>query len=167
MKLFLAGKTKVVSTHFDIWKTIRLGTVKNVEDFPKQMGAYKSNNPEILSSPAFMLASEEVEVDLVICTPFEFGFKDGATLRQMHTHALECGFQLCPAEVGPQLHIQWDNRVANECVVVGMATIFDQKNPRVLHVNTNFKGPYLASWNGSPDYIYEKDTKLVFVKPRK
>ncbi len=178
-KRFLAGKTKVVSKEFEVWKTIKLGTLKSVGDLPKQMGPYKSGSPEILWSPAFTLAPQEMEVDLVICTPFELGFKDElksfppgvATLRQVYSNACMCGLQLCPAEVGPQLHLQWTDRVANQGVSVGMEPISLEEDDggQILEVGTNFHGQYLnSSQSGHLDNtVFSRDCQFVFIKPRK
>ncbi|MDB5194044.1 MAG: hypothetical protein JWN50_58 [Parcubacteria group bacterium] len=84
-----------------IWKTLRLGTnLKTADGFRmafKKAGAKIGDwGNDILGKPAFKTANEETEVDLVVVTVGELGFKRGAARRDIIAKALELGLRSVP-----------------------------------------------------------------------
>ncbi len=62
-----------------------------------------------------------LEVELVVVSPADLGFKildtkDGPTLKDIYSRALDVGLELCPAEVGPQLRLQFLDQPKHEVV---------------------------------------------------
>src|SRR4030042_3239242 len=132
VRRFLAGELviKPIQFEFKVFKTITLGTgLKTPGDFRK---SFKDNGcrigdwaNDILGRPAFTVATEETELDLVVVSVAELGFKKGATREQIHARAKELGLDLCPAEVGPQLRLQSKDQSNGEWLVVAMEPIHD------------------------------------------
>lgn len=158
---------------FKVWKTIKLGTgFRNADDFRKALesGGYRIGDwaNDILGKPAFKVAAEKIEVDLVKVTVAELGFKDGARRDQIYERAKEIGLELCPDEVGPQLRLQYRDQPNNEWILVGMESILDSGGGlEVFYVRRGGSGLWLfGSW-GDSGRFWDADCRWVFVRPRK
>lgn len=164
-KLLVSATTKVLQT----WKTIRLGTsLKTADDFRagiKTAGMYIGDcGNDILGKPAFVASPEEIEVDLVIVSNADLGFKEEAKLEDTHARALELGLELCPNEVGPQLRLQYGDQPNGEWLLVAMEPIVDLDGHRWLFsVERDDDGErYLYGSYGGPGSIWGADTRFVF-----
>lgn len=120
---------------FETWKIINLGTgLVSVEDF---LGALmtenmlvgdgaeahfdcyidpneKIDNEEDLALSKRKIVSERtlVQIELVLATPFDFGFSnDHIKVVDFFARAKKFGLSLCPAEVGPQLRLQFKDQL--------------------------------------------------------
>jgi hypothetical protein len=158
---------------FNIWRTIKLGTgLKTNDDF-----WYALHNKgfacsaDIIFKP-FMVATQETEVDLVKVTAVELGFRNEVRREQIYQRARELGLELCPAEVGPQLRLQYRNQPKEESIIVAMEPI----------INTDSDGaPYLFMVDGAGRHNairgqlnairgnidFDPTETWVFVRPRK
>ena len=175
VRRFLAGELVVKETErqLKVWKTIKLGTgFRTADDFRK---ALKGNGfnigdwaNDILGKPAFMVATEETEVDLVKVTVAELGFKKGARRDQIYERAKELGLELCSPEVGPQLRLQYRGQPNGEWVLIGMEPIADSDGHlSVFGVERDDSGLWLDGRWGGPDCVWDPDGRLVFCLPRK
>lgn len=133
---FLSGKTIVVKvpsdekTSFNVWKTIKLGTLKNADEFRKALkkDGFKIGDwgNDILGKPAFTVPSaEEEEVQLANVSVADLGFKNGANYGDICAKAKELGLELCPNEVGPQLRLQYKDQPKGEYLCIAMEPITD------------------------------------------
>lgn len=111
---------------------LRLGTgLSSSEDFCRAIleSGFLLNtwSREALFHPDFVksTASKGKEVKLFLRSTEEIGFPDGTTLPKIYTRLKELGFILCPAEVGPQLRLQWPDQRFNDTqnVLVAMEPI--------------------------------------------
>lgn len=135
IEAFLRGEF-VVSRPARVWKTwmtIKLGTgLKTADDFRKALKAGRNNISDwvnnFLGKPAFTVSETERDVELVNVSVKELGFKKGACYADICKRALELGLDLCPAEVGPQLCLQWKDQPKGKHVFV------------VINVNTTSDG---------------------------
>ncbi len=151
---------KVPERIWKTWKTIKLGTFKNVDEIRKALKAGKhsigdwANN--ILGKPAFKVSETEQDVELVNVSVEELGFKNGASYADICKRALELGLDLCPAEVGPQLRLQYKDQPKGTYVVVAMEAITDSDGDlRVFDVRRRDDGEqYLSAFNGYADYRF-------------
>lgn len=168
---FLSGETVVnaVERNFPAWKTIRIGTgLKTADDFRaaiKTAGMYIDDwGNDVLGKPAFTVSSEETEVELVVVSNADLGFKDGAKLKDTYTRALELGLEFCPNEVGPQLRLQYGDQPNGEWFLIAMEPIVDSNDNRMLfNVRRDDDGERcLRSNYGSPDSVWSADTRFVF-----
>ncbi len=157
-----------------IWKTVRLGTgFTSPSEFIK---AITQSGMRVhmfaiapMERPLFIPYEREIEVELVVKTGYELGFT-GKLVARPHvlTRARELGLALCPAEVGPQLRLQYPNQPEGEGLVIGMeptgadfgyAVTFD-----VSHANGD-------RWL-SVDFLHDPDcrdlveSRYVFVRSR-
>src|SRR3989344_3160800 len=128
---FLSGKSTVKSVSpfdFKVWKTIGLGTglvaASNFGSALRSKGqvAYDLSK-KMLRSSAFTVEESKREVDLVLITSEELGFKDSATRRDIYERAQELGLTICPPEVGPQLRLQYEDQPCGQHLNIGMEPI--------------------------------------------
>lgn len=131
---FLSGELLVSATAkvWKTWKTIQLGTgLQTADDFRKEVvkAGMKIGDwaNDILGKPAFTATTSETEteVELVVASVAELGFKDGATRKDIYVRAQELGLDLCPPEVGPQLRLQYTDQPKGEWLVIAMEPITD------------------------------------------
>lgn len=115
----------------------------------------------------FMVAAEETEVDLVVVSVAELGFKNGVKREDIYARAKELGLGLCPAEVGPQLRLQYADQSGGEWLVIGMEPITGSGGSlRLFRVGHGDFGLWLGGSCGGPDSIWRAGRRFVFV-PRK
>ena len=175
VKRFLAGETMAKETEheFDIWKTIKLGTgFKTADEFRRALrdGGFRISGwaSDILGNPAFKVASEETEVDLIKVTVAELGFKEGVRRDQIYERAKEFGLELCPAEVGPQLRLRYKDQPNGEWILVAMEPIFASGgNPRLFSVERGDSGLWLSGYWSDPDRFWPAGGRWVFCRPCK
>ena len=155
---------------FKVWKTIKLGTgLKAADGFRQALkeGGFKIGDGanDILGQPAFTAAAEETEIDLVKVSVAELGFKDGAHRKDVYKRALELGLELCPAEVGPQLRLQYKDQPNGEWLLIAMEPIADSDGDPyvfpVVHVRAGF---WLHADHGHPGSFWRGCHFWVFLR---
>ena len=113
-----------VVPEWKVWLKIELGT-KTVDDFCRLIKRRFINTGEkledVLRDPAFTVASEEYEIDLVKVTGVDLGFnRREVSYREICTRAKKFGLDYCPAEVGPQLRLQYRDQPDEERLPIVM-----------------------------------------------
>lgn len=78
-----------------------------------------------MKMPAFTCAKKQEEVDLVVVSVGELGFKDVALYKDICARAAEFGLDLCPAEVGPALRLAYDDQPLGEWLYIAMEATTD------------------------------------------
>ena len=155
---------------FRVWKTIKFGTgLRTADEFRR---ALKSNgfrigewSNDILGRPVFVAAPKETEVDLVVVSVGELGFKNGASRREIYECAQELGLELCPAEVGPQLRLQYKDQPCGEWLLIGMEPIDDShSNSNVFLVGHNDDGLWLEGHYGPAGFVWDGRDRWVFLR---
>jgi hypothetical protein len=120
----------VDAVEFPTWRTVKLGIgFKNADDFRSELknrgmkiGDWADN---ILGQPAFTVATQETELDLVVISVADLGFKKATTRKKIYARAEELGLNLCPVEVGPRLRLQYADQPNGECLIIAMEPITD------------------------------------------
>lgn len=162
----------VMSGNFPTWRTIKLGTgLKTADDFRKAIGEAGMKigdwGNDILGKPSFTasISPKEVEADLVNVSVEELGFKDGATYKDICAHAKELGLDLCPAEVGPQLRLQYKNQPKGEWLHVAMEAITVSSGGfSVFHIEHDGDELWLGGvGNGNPDDFWFGRDRFLFL----
>ena len=154
-------------TSFNVWKTIKLGTLKNADEFRK---ALKKNGfrigdwaNDILGKPAFTISSTEEEIQLANVSVADLGFKNGATYGSICAKAKELGLELCPNEVVPQLRLQYKDQPKGEYLRIAMEPITDSDGDLnifdVVHDDVDW---WLNSNDGSSDHFWNARSRFVF-----
>ena len=108
---FLRGELVVSAakpTLMPVWKMVKLGTCKTPGAYRKALKKAGRSigdwGDDILGR--ITCSQEEIDLDLVVLSVADLGFKDGARYADICAKAVELGLELCPAEVGPALRLQ-------------------------------------------------------------
>lgn len=109
-------KTKTLTP----WKTLSLGETK--DSLRKKLKEYHVSS---YASELFdkMDVSDAQEVDLVILTPKDLGFTANPTTTELYARAKKRGYDLCPADVGPVLRVNYDDQPNGEWLYIAMEPI--------------------------------------------
>lgn len=149
------------------WMTVTIGTHKSNKDLRKELE--KSGHrigdwgTDILKKTD--VAAEPAEVDLIVLSNAELGFPNGCTVAQTYEAAQKLGLELCPAEVGPQLRLQYKDQPMNEWLLVAMDPITGSDgNLNVFRVVRREGGSWLHGNGGHPDNPWSGDLRWVFVR---
>ena len=163
----------VVAEPWHIWKTIMIGTgVKDGEGFCFELEKkdYRIGDwaRDMLGQKVFTVATAEEAVDLVRLSVADLGFKEGARYDAIYARAIELGLELCPAEVGPQLRVQYPDQPRGELLLIAMETIRDSHGDlRVFCLGRDANGRWLSGSCGLPAFFRRAVSLFVFRLPRK
>ncbi len=108
-----------------IWKTIIIGTYKSKDELLKALGEkgiQVTDSKHMWDSPRFQLSKIQKECKLVRISVMKMGFDKPALYEDICKKAQEIGLKLCPAEVAPQLKIQY-RQPRGEYLNIGMKLI--------------------------------------------
>lgn len=169
---FLRGElvVKAVERAFKVWRTIKLGTgPTTADDFRKALKASGCRISDwvndILGRLAFTASSKEQELDLVVVSVAELGFKNGTARKDIYAKAQEIGLTLCPAEVGPELRLQYKDQPVGEWLYIAMEPITDSDGClRVFRVGHGESGQWLDSYAGHPRNFWDEHSRWVFAR---
>lgn len=165
-ELLVSAATKVWKT----WKTIKLGTgLQTADDFYKEIKKVRVKigdwANDILGKPIFTVAACEVEVELVVASVAELGFKSGATRKDIYVRAQELGLDLCPPEVGPQLRLQYMDQPGGEWLVIAMEPVTDSDGDLHLFCVAYDAGVrWLHAFDGDPGRFWHGYYRFVFLR---
>ncbi len=156
---------------FDTWTTVKLGTgLKTPQDFHEAIIAAGFEdwfmNDIFKDDSDFTTSQVEQEVDLVIVSVKELGFKKQVSRREIYERALSLGLQLCPAEVAPQLVMQYPNiRQVND-LCIGMEPFLNKHGWWSLFEIGMETEAKISLHHGEPTKMWVLRSRFVFVKPR-
>lgn len=115
---------------------------------------------DILESKDFVISKKIEKADLVRLTIEDLGFSDGATTDEIYKRAKDFGLELCPAEVGPHLRLQYSG---GEWMCIAMKQIADRDGfPDVFHLVRNGDGLWLNGNNAKPARRWLSRHQFVF-----
>ena len=164
--------TKKTGQIFPLWRTIKLGTFKTTDASKKALkkaGCYTSDwANDIMDQPTFALCETEKELDLVVLSVADMGFKDGVHYKDVCAKAKELGLQLCPPEVGPQLRLQYTDQPKGEWLIIAMEAIADSDGDlKVFNVARHDDGKqWLYSYYGYPGDFWDSNIRFVFARSK-
>lgn len=148
-----------------VWKQVRLGTCKTPDEYRK---ALKSAGRRIDNWGDNILgritcSKEEVDLDLVVLSVADLGFKDGAHYADICAKGQELGLELCPAEVGPALRLQYGDQPKGERLRIAMEAIIDRDGDLdIFSVDHGDGVLWLSGDRGHPDSVWNADDRFVF-----
>ncbi len=157
-------------SQFPVWRSIKIGTgLKTADDFRRaltsagfRIGTWAN---DILGKPAFTAAAAESTLDLVVASVAELGFRNGATTADIYARAKSFGLELCPAEVGPQLRLQYADQPYGEWLRIAMEPISDSVGyPSIFDVVHDDYGRWLSGYFGYPGNFWHGHYRFVFVR---
>jgi hypothetical protein len=179
-------RTAPIARETEVWKAITVGGSKGVNAVRKAMETTPcpieigDDADEILGRPAFPFIKKPVELDLVVLSVFELGFGDqdarndvelGASvevsLHDIYARALSLGFELCPAEVGPALRLQYLDQPPGEFLQIAMNPVarYTGELIRFRVAKAGF-GLLLLGSDGDLATTVPGAFRFVFVRPR-
>jgi hypothetical protein len=154
-----------------VWKTITLGRFANTFALRNALDAAGCGigdlAEQILARPAFAMNPTEVDVDLVVVSAAELGTPTETSLVDVYARAQERGLALAPAEVGPQLRLQYLDQPIGEFLHVGMNPINTWSGEPVIFALVNGRAGLILI--GTEKQCHAKisaTTRFLFVRPR-
>lgn len=164
VKLFLSGRRQIV---WLIWKTfsLHLGSqaAKAICEDLEAIGCLTDAGVKDLN---YGDAYGPVDVELVVASVADLGFKEGETCRKIFDRASELGLDLCPAEVGPALRRLYTDQPNGEWLLIAMhSVIISRGDLQVLCVGRHNDGKRcLHGREGHPDNWWPAKTRWVFTR---
>jgi hypothetical protein len=151
---------------FPTWKTITLGTHQTPDSLgiALRSAGFKITDAceKILKEVA--LAPTRTEVQLVNISLGDLGFQGGVHRIETYSRGMELGLELVPAEVGPQLRLQYPDQPPGEIVLPAMEPILGSDEiPRVFKLQHIFDSCNLFLYTYA--FRFGAD-RLVFAKRR-
>ena len=162
-----------VSSAADVpaWKTIAIGTFTDVLALRNAMSAMGcevgSAAAEILARPAFTLSGKKTDVELLTVSAAQLGFQgETASLTEIYARAQRLGLGLAPAEIAPQLRLQYLDQPIGEFLIIGMEPITTWAGePIILTVANGGAGLILIGQDTRDGAEIPVTSTLVFVRP--
>jgi hypothetical protein len=148
-----------------IWKTIKVGGFQNADSMQKALegaGFYIHDFArKMLAKVPF--SAEAGEIDLVVVSVERLGLKPIGIYEQICQRAKQLGLALCPAEVAPQLRLQYNGQPPGENLVVATELIIYSDHASLFMMERR----WLGACGGDDSYLshhcYEY---FVFSLPR-
>jgi len=157
--------------HVPIWRTIALGTYKGVGAYRDAMDSARIklgvSADEILGRPAFPYARMKTDVELVVLSAAELGVEsDESSLSDVYKRAKQVGLELCPAEVGPQLRLDYRNQPLGEALDIAMEPVATYSGgPTILTLVNWGTGLILIGRDGRSESTVNRRSRFVFALP--
>lgn len=152
------------------WRTIRLGTYPRADGLRRALHEARCAIGLLaraaLDRPGFPLADGERSVELAVVSAGALGAAGrGASLGELAERARQCGLALCPAEVAPQLRLQYRDQPVGEFLRVAMAPVVVEHGIGVgLCVANGGAGLALIGGEASPHWIAAPRVRFVFLR---
>jgi len=146
---------------------ISLGTEpKTADDFREEFRRSEiqldRDGDALLSSDAFMVSKKERFVELVVMSMFKLGVDSSARYSDIIKKAKAMGLDLCPAEVGPQLRLQYKQQPYGENLAIAMEPITNLR--RIFRVVHDDGWLWLIGSTPGPDGLLTMTDRLVFFR---
>lgn len=159
------------------WKTLKLGTGLRTEiDWRVALvdsGYHIREEVKVFLGYDIFVASiapNEIETVLCVATAAQLtGRLNGGTTEEMFAGIKQCGGERCPAEVGPQLRLQYPSQPPDEILFIAMDPMSCHFSPyrsgfclgRTMDNWVRWLGTYICH----PDTFWPGFTKWVFKLP--
>ena len=148
---------------------VKLGTQKKPSALAKALHSAGFRIGEYAAQllKTITLCPTETEIELVNVSVGELGFENGATRAEIYVRAMELGLDIVPAEVGPQLRLQYPDQPYG-AVLIGMEPILNSEGePTLFGVAHDLSGRWLGTGGGDPDRFWISELRWVFSRRRK
>ena len=158
---------------FQVWRSITLGGYRGVDAYRDALDIAKikigDSADEILGRPAFPYAGMKTGVELALLSAADLGVEsDQASLAEVYQRARQAGLELCPAEVGPQLRLDYRNQPLGEALDIAMEPVATYGGqPTILTLANWGTGLLLIGRDGRPESMVFRKSRYVFALPSK
>ena len=156
--------------HFQTWRTITLGTYKGVDAYRRELDSagikIGDAADEILGRPAFSYGTM-TDVELVLASAADLGVETESSLAGVYKRARQVGLELCPAEVGPQLRLDYRNQPRGEALTIAMEPVATYSGEPTILALANFvpSGLLLIGSDGRSEFMVPSTFRFVFALP--
>jgi hypothetical protein len=153
-----------------VWKTITLGKFASsfalIDALDAAGCSIGGAAGEILARPTFTLSTTKIDLELFVVSVAELGVQaDTASLAEIYAHAQQLGFELAPAEVAPQLRLQYFDQPIEEFLTIGMKPIKTWSGePVILNVANGGAGLIVIGQDGRADAQIPISCRFLFVR---
>jgi hypothetical protein len=157
--------------HLQIWRTITLGIYKGVDAYRDALDLARirigDSADEILGRPAFPYARTKTDVELAVLSGAEFGVAEPeSSLADVYKRARQVGLELCPAEVGPQLRLDYRDQPLGETLDIAMEPVTGYSgDPTILTLVNWGTGLALIGRDGRSESMAPRISRFVFALP--
>jgi hypothetical protein len=154
-----------------IWRTITLGAHGSVDAYRDALDAagikIGVSADEILGRPAFPYATTKQEVELAVVSVAELGLEaEASSHSEVYARAKRIGLELCPAEVGPRLRLDYRNQPLREALDVAMEPVATYGGDPTILALVNFgSGLMLIGSDGQSGAMVPRNRRFVFALP--
>jgi hypothetical protein len=160
------------SPRFNAWQTLTLGIHKGVNAYRNALEAAKIKigdaANEILGRPAFAYVTSRTEVQLALVSASNLGVESASSLADVYKRAKELGLTLCPAEVGPQLRLEYRDQPVGETLDIAMEPVATYSGELTVLALVNFgSGLALIGGDGRSGAVVLPTRRFVFALPAK
>lgn len=153
--------------------TIQLGNYPTTDALRKALidNGHRASDGSISVIKLMPFRPEQMVINLVICRVKDL-VPNWVEVRrpELFEKALEAGLRLCPAEVGPQLCLQYPNQPDKESVIIAMEPVVNYQGiPMLFCVSSDFRfgeGRFLGLCNGRPEIPLPQDDLWAFINPK-
>jgi hypothetical protein len=152
------------------WKTVKLGVHKTAGEYLQVLKSAKYHISDwvndILGKAELTCSTEETDVDLVVLSVAELGFKNGSKHSEICVRAMKMGLLLCPVEVGPALRLTYKDQPRGEWLIIAVNAISgsDDVLELVSVEHDHDDGLSISGYRGSSDRFWHSDHRFVFVR---
>ncbi len=118
---------------------------------------------EMMDNKNFATSKKQEKITLIRLTVKDLGFPNSATTQEIYNKAEELGLELCPAETGPNLRLNYLDQPLGEWLSVAMkqVTVSDGR-PRVFELIRVGVGLWLYGRWASPGFRWSSYDGFVF-----
>jgi hypothetical protein len=109
------------------------------------------------------------DVELAVLSAADLGVEsDQSSLAEVYQRARQAGLELCPAEVGPQLRLDYRNQPLGEALDIAMEPVATYSgDPTILTLVNWGTGLMLIGRDGRPESMVFRKSRFVFAVPTK
>jgi hypothetical protein len=156
--------------HFQIWRTITLGTHKGVGAYRDALDSARikigDSADEILGRPAFPYTRMKTDVELALFSAADLGVESESSLADVYKRARQVGLELCPAEVAPQLRLEYRDQPLGEALNIAMEPVATHSGEPTILALVNFgTGLALIGSDGRSEFMVPRTWRFVFALP--
>ena len=112
-------------------------------------------------------SKEKQEFQIVSFSVESLGFTEGAEYKDIIARAKQLGLELCPAELGPQIRLKYNDQPENEWLYLAMNPIAQAGFESVFDLCRGRSGLWLGRDFGGPESFWNPEDQFLFVRPRK
>jgi len=157
---------------FRTWRTTTIGSYKGVSAYRDALDAAKIKigdaANEILGRAAFPYAREKTVVELAVVSAAELGVESESSLADFYNRARQLGLVLCPAEVAPQLRLDYRDQPRGETLIIAMEPVNTYSGePTILSLVNWGSGLALLGGTGRSDFMVHPYFRFVFAFPER